>query len=661
MSKCLSWNRLIFFFITVLISSSTFSQQLKKVKQKPSPNDTISNLTNRRGKSNVKKNLKAKITDYTIFKPKGDTIVLDTSLTIKKEYKFNYLRKDNFNHIQFSNIGQTYNTLSHNFNHNGSMPLFGARARHFNYMEVEDINYYRVATPLTELFFKTAFEQGQVLDAFFTVNTSKNLNFSIAYKGLRSLGKYQNILTSTGNFRFTSNFTTKNNKYRLNTHMVTQDLLNQENGGLTDEDIINFESGNEEFLDRSVFDPNFQNAENILEGKRFYINHVYDIKRKKDSLSNSRLSIRNITSLEDKFYQYDQTAAVESFFGSAFSNVINDRVTLEDFNTSLHLEYSNLDLGTITAGVNYNNFNYGYDKLIILNNNIITNRLKGDNITFLGSYNNKFNKLSLSANGAINISGDFDGYNFESSLAYILNEDNRFQVGLDINSSLPTYNKLLYQSDYLNYNWDNSNMFDNVLTSKLSFLADSKKFGSVELDYTTINNHTYFSNQDFTIDNTNIKPQQYGDKINYFRVKINKEFTVGKFALDNTILYQKVIDGEEVLNTPDIITRNTLYYSNHLFKKAMFLQTGVTLNYFTEYYMDAYNPLLAEFYTQNQTKLGGFPRLDFFVNAKVRQTRIYFKLEHFNSAWTGYNYYTSPNYPYRDFAIRFGLVWNFFL
>ena len=32
--------------------------------------------------------------------------------------------------------------------------------------------------------------------------------------------------------------------------------------------------------------------------------------------------------------------------------------------------------------------------------------------------------------------------------------------------------------------------------------------------------------------------------------------------------------------------------------------------------------LLAEFYVQNETReLGGFPRLDFFINAKVRQSK----------------------------------------
>jgi hypothetical protein len=76
--------------------------------------------------------------------------------------------------------------------------------------------------------------------------------------------------------------------------------------------------------------------------------------------------------------------------------------------------------------------------------------------------------------------------------------------------------------------------------------------------------------------------------------------------------------------------------------------------------MNAYNPLLGEFYVQNRKELGAFPMLDFFINTKVRQTRIYLKAEHFNSSFTGNTFYAAPNYPYRDFVIRFGLVWNFF-
>ena len=131
-------------------------------------------------------------------------------------------------------------------------------------------------------------------------------------------------------------------------------------------------------------------------------------------------------------------------------------------------------------------------------------------------------------------------------------------------------------------------------------------------------------------------------------------------ALNNTVLYQQTDQDGNVLNLPTLVTRNSLYFSSDVFKKAMFVQTGVTFKYFTEYYMDAYNPLLADFYVQDREKLGGFPLLDFFINAKVRQTRIYLKAEHFNAAFGERNYYSAPNYPYRDFVIRFGLVWNFF-
>ena len=80
-------------------------------------------------------------------------------------------------------------------------------------MEADQINYYSVATPLTELFFNTTINKGQNVDSFITLNTSKNLNFSIAYRGLRSEGDYINQLVSAGNFRFTTSYFTTDKRY----------------------------------------------------------------------------------------------------------------------------------------------------------------------------------------------------------------------------------------------------------------------------------------------------------------------------------------------------------------------------------------------------------------------------------------------------------------
>jgi len=401
-------NKLLFcLLLIVAFGLNSFAQELEGEKQRPPLRDRIQRDTtrvNRDKNDKTVKNEKAKIDDYKIISYERDTTFLDTTLSLKKEYKFNYLRKDNFNLIQFSNIGQTYNTLSSSFQSTKTIPSFGARARHFNYMEAEDINYYRVPTPLTELFFKSAFEQGQVLDAFFTVNTSPQFNLSFAYKGLRSLGKYQHILTSTGNFRVTANYKTKNGRYQVRTHYVSQDLTNQENGGLKDSDIDNFESGNPDFLDRSVFDPNFENAESILRGKRVYFEHEYTLLRSVDSLKNNTIKIGNQNILEDKNFQFEQTTQNFTYFGDAFNSSINDKVTLETFNTRGYVHYFNDILGSLQFNLDYHNYNYGYKKLVVLDDETIVNRLKGSLIKVGGSYEKKIGEFELEGELSINLS-----------------------------------------------------------------------------------------------------------------------------------------------------------------------------------------------------------------------------------------------------------------
>jgi hypothetical protein len=157
-------------------------------------------------------------------------------------------------------------------------------------------------------------------------------------------------------------------------------------------------------------------------------------------------------------------------------------------------------------------------------------------------------------------------------------------------------------------------------------------------------------------------PIQYKKRVDYLKIKIEKEIKYKKIGLANTILYQNVLAGDEVLNVPQIITRQSLYFEDHLFKKALFLQTGVRFKYFTKYNMNAYDPVLGEFYVQRTQEIGGFPMVDLFLNAKVSQTRIFITWEQFNTLFTDKNeQFSAPGYPYRDSVIRFGLVWNFFL
>ena len=142
----------------------------------------------------------------------------------------------------------------------------------------------------------------------------------------------------------------------------------------------------------------------------------------------------------------------------------------------------------------------------------------------------------------------------------------------------------------------------------------------------------------------------------------HKAIKYKKITLDNTLLYQKVLSGNEVFHVPELVTENSLFFTDYVFKgDPLFLQTGFTFKYFTNYQANAFNPLLNEFVLQDTKEIGNYPMLDFFVNGQIRRTRLYFKAENITSLFLGHTYFSTPNQPYRDFKIRFGVVWNFFI
>ncbi|MEN8817768.1 MAG: putative porin [Nonlabens sp.] len=652
-----------FVFLLFLIPVSLFAQKIKQPIQNNDPNNPNRPLNN---KEVTVEGEKPPITDYLIITQNRDTTHLDTTLTMVKDFKFNYLRKDDFELMPFHNVGQPYNELGKNFDLELLLPRLGSRARHQNYYEIDDILDYYVPTPLTDLYFKTVVNQGQQLEALFTSNISPQFNFSISYKGVRSAGDYVNTLTSSGNFKFTSNYTSKNNRYRLRLHTVFQDHLNQENGGLEETSLQGFIDDLEDFNNRGRLEPNLTDAESILDGRRFYIDHDYELIGNKDSTSYYSGRIYNKAYYEDKFYEFRQTTADEAFLGESFiSSNLRDKTNLEEGMIEAGVSYDHHLLGYYKAGIARHKYNYGYDRLINQSNGIITNRLIGELYQFKAEFAKRIGKFNVKANAGLNVAGDLDGQYINGQASYQFNDFN-VKAGLAINSRAPDFNYTLHQSDYINYNWQNN--FNNIEKQELSFQVDSEKFFNAQITLTTIQDHVYFIQTLVTDTNDevtgyNATPLQATGDITYLKVKLNKDIKFfNYFGLDNTVMYQNVTQTENVINVPDLTARTTLYYKNRFFKKALLLQTGITAKYFTEYNMDGYDPVLGEFYTQNTDLLGGFPMIDLFINAKVRQTRIFFKLEHANQLFaSNTNYFSAPRNPYRDFTIRFGLVWNFFL
>jgi len=649
-------NILLALLISLFISTGLFSQRdLKRGKLKQYSNKQSDSI-NTSSSTTVTLSGKTKYTDYKIISHKRDTTYIDTTLTLQKEYKFNYLRKDLFEFLEFHNQGQAVNNLGYSFNNVYPFPDIGFSAKQASYFNIDDIDYFEVPTPTTEILYRTGLQQGQVLDALFTLNFSKRLNISVSYKGLRSLGAYRQALVSNGNFRGTFQYRTKKNQYQIKGHLTSQDFFHQENGGLTAESLVNFIEDDPNFTRRARLDVNLTDSESQFDGNRVYIEQSYKLLSSKDSINNkdfSNLKVGHILTNENKTYEFIQGKLNTAFFGTAnSSNPRNKKATSKIMSNELNLEFnSKYVLGRFKAKTNFTNYSYGYDT--ILNSNSSVNRLKleGNAISFGADWNAKIKNFQLNADVSITPGNGRLFGNFLKGEA-VYEKDSVFSVKgtLLLSSKSPNFNTLLHQSEYDAYNWQNN--FSNVNTRDIGFDLKSKWLNA-SLNFTNLDNYTYFDEES--------KPQQFANQITYLKVKANREFKLGKFALDNTLMYQNVSSGSSVFRVPEFVTRNTFYYTDYWFKgKPMLVNIGVTFKYFTKYNVNAYNPLLAEFRIQNDEQIG-FPTIDVFFNAQVRRTRLYFKVDNATSSLTDKNYFSAPNYPYRDLTIRFGLVWNWFI
>lgn len=618
----------------------------------------------------------ATIEMYQIFQQGKRTVFVDTTLTVQKEYKTNFLRRDYFELLPFVNMGSAFNRLGYDFTKGSLQPQMGARSKHFSFYEIEDVKYYRVPTPLTELFFRTTLEQGQLSDALISVNTSPQFNFAVAYRGMRSLGKYVNQRSNAEAFRISLTYQTENERYKAKAHYVSQNLGNQENGGITAEGIALFESGDPDFIERSVLDVRLKSAENSLKGKRSFLEHHFALVQSNED-SGSSWTIGHQIMDETKTYIYTDSSNSAYFGGSVYNTTINDRVRWKIFSNKFETKLINPLLGELTAGVVYSNIDYFFEVPEGTPEEVLPLALETNQGFLNADYLFKWRGFDLTAHFNKTILGDrlSDEVSVQGKIS--LKNEIFFEGKLSFINKSPNLNFIRYRSNYAAYNWHNENLENEKITN-LSATLSHPKWGSISGWLQRLDNFTYY-NQLFAEVEAGAEPPllenqlftevvQSADPITYLKLRYQSHYTLGKFALTNTAQYQKVMNDNpsievteaQVINVPEWNLRSTISFSSDAFKKALFFQAGITGHYFTRYYADQYNPLLGDFIRQDRHTIGEYPRIDVFVNAKIKQTRIYFKYEHVNSSFTGYDFYSAVGYPYRDRIIRFGVVWNFF-
>jgi len=641
------------------------------------------------------------INDYKIMYLDGREELVDTSLSLEREYSFNFLRKDYFEFLVFPNMGEAFNKLGYDFHDQFFTPQMGARVKHFSYFEKGDVPYYEVPSAYTELFFKSTFEQGQFLDSSLAINTSPNFNIAVSFRGFRSLGKYSSSLGRSRQFRISSQYRSNNDRYRMRLHQATQSLENQVNGGLTNDSVYFFENapnyveadetgqpvldenGNEKivfydgFLDRNRL-PTQIRADNILQGKRYFMEHNYKIIPFQKDSSAYKASIGYSSSLENKTYNFIQNRPNIYFFEKYDTPNVNDSTTLKSLENKLFLHISDASIGNIKFDLYHHNWKYdnGYNEYT--KDTILSNSLNINRIASKVTWDKKLFGFSTKLMAYKSLNKDFSTDAFTVNLSRKIFEDFNLEASYKYRSQPLDFNSYLLESDFKEYNWENKNLLNQHFRTR-SVALFHNNWGSLKGEWTLINNYIFFyNNTPLSSFNEKFKTVvfQTDESIDYMKIRFDQRFDFGNFTWANNIQYQKVNQQKKIdeilgdplaLNVPEWLIRSTFMLTSSIFNNSLFFQTGATFFYFTEFYADQFNPLLSEFVTQNNTKIGNYPRVDVFFNAKIQSSRIFLKLEnvsapikHLINIDAPYNYYSGPFVPYRDFSVRFGLIWNFF-
>jgi len=674
---------------------------LEEQKETPSEDENKKPPKKKRYIPYIKSMDEVTVSDYKIMYLDGTEKVVDTSLSLEGEYTFNFLREDYFEYLPLPNMGEGFNKLGYNFHDQPFTPQMGARVKHFGYFEKEDVPYYEAPSAYTELFFKSTFQQGQFLDTSLAINTSPKFNIAVSFRGFRSLGKYVSALSRSRQFRLSTQYQTYNQRYRLRMHQTTQSLENEVNGGLTNDSVYFFENapnyveadesgnpvldedGNEQivfydgFLDRNRLGTQIQ-ADNVLEGKRYFMEHRYQMLPLAKDTTVYKMAVGYSASLENKKYKFNQNRPGAYFFENYEVSNVRDSTSFNTLENKLYIKYKDKALGQFQLDLYHHNWDYTLGPNEYEKDTLLSNQIKASQLAAQARWQKELFGVTTSAMGYQSLNKDYATQAFTLDIKRPLVKDILLGASYKYRSQPLNFNFYLAESDYKMYNWDNTHLENQQFNTRSVFISHPK-WGRIQGEWTSIDNFTFLNNTTRLRDlnkKFSVEVLQTDKKIDYFKARLDQRIDFGNFSWVNNVQYQKVnqeedpdaiLSGPIALNVPEWLIRSTLMLTSSIFNKALFFQTGATFVFFTDYYADQYNPLLAEFVTQNNTKIGEYPRVDFFFNAKIKSSRIFLKLEnisapieHLIDVDTPYDYYAAPFVPYRDFSIRFGLIWNFF-
>ena len=592
----------------------------------------------------------------------GNTTSWDTTTLLSSYYD----RLDNPYRIYqtLSNSGLAHKDIIFNIpcnlGFNSELKAFSSYLHNTN-----NIKFPIVLQPFTDITYMSGDKKEQHLEILFCREFLPRffitLNYDIDFSpGSYKYSKIQNSFFN-GNFRYN----TKNDRYGISGYYFHDKIDIQENGGIINDSIFinNLET------DKSIISVNLTNATNLIKASGFaldqyfnilgpYVKNDYDSICKKNKIDIGR--INHHFSYQRNKYVYEDTKPL-SYFYQNFDPIIDSTKTFDSiyfhnikniiyWNTLGYKKYNNDIPFYLTFGMEHN-FTYHAGYLDLATQERFNERNYSNLRVNAGIIINLFKSTRISGNAQIITSGYHAGDFFiegqwKQFLGTYKKNIGALKFDVNLNRKSADWFEEYYYSN--NFRWNND---FKPATSLLLHASYELPFLEIGIKNTNINNYIYFG--------TDARPHQHSGNISIsslytnFYVNLNKFEFIGFASLQTT-------NNDKVIHVPSFQGKIKLAYNINLVKNISMMQPSIAINYFTEYYADAYMPALRTFYLQDQVKVGNYPYIDLCVTFKIKKANIFVQYTNMYSLTRDNRYFTTPHYPMRDSRFCFGVKWRLY-
>ncbi len=517
-------------------------------------------------------------------------------------------------------------------------------------LERADIKYYQIGDnrPYTDLYYSQINQKNNLIRAEFAHKFSENFYLALQYNLSNQTGFYKHQRVRNQNVGVTLRYFSNKGKYHGYLNVMTNAAKHENNFGVTEDTLIGF--GDDFLPTLAVSSETAETQYNLTEVS--YTHFLYN--NKVDSIGgNTAASNEWSHRISYQFNRYKffdgGPSSTSNLYGLANVNPRGIRQFITQNVLENELSFRQAIGGSLTSapiwvkGYVKHTWNGVHQEPISFDiHNISGGIVAQNNPQFKFKYRVEGQltwaerQLDFFVKGRVGYDAGKFGY-LEGRVLF-----QRYQPSL--------VDRQLYVSwDQI---WDNNLSFKQIQELNFGGSYTMERWGfKVDALNHTLTNWVYY-------DSLGVK--QAPETINILQIKLQENLKVWKLHLDNQVIWQPVLAGEQYFRVPQFLFKHNLYIESYIFKKAMLAKVGLLFYYQTPYKANAYQPLTGAFYIQNQLTTSIDPRLDFYVSFRIWQFRFFIRAENLLYFATERNYFTAYRHPVTNFVVRFGISWRLF-